>query len=82
MARGMTVDTTAHQKLVEILTKARRRAKLQQLALAKLLDTSQTWVARIENGERRIDVIEFVRIARVLGLDPVRVLTKIAKDVK
>lgn len=82
MARCMTVDTTAHQKLIVILTKARHKAKLRQLALAKMLGTSQTWVARIERGERRIDVIEFVQLARVLRLNPTRVLAKIAKDVK
>ncbi|MEO5567493.1 MAG: XRE family transcriptional regulator, partial [Gemmatimonadaceae bacterium] len=31
----------------------------------------QSFVAKYEGGERRIDVIEFIAIARALGADPV-----------
>ena len=33
-----------------------------------------------ENGQRRVDVLEFVRIVQALGLDPKRVFGDIVKD--
>jgi hypothetical protein len=32
----------------------------------------QSFIAKYEGGERRIDVIEFIAIARALGADPVK----------
>ncbi len=47
-------------------------AGVRQQALAKKLGRPQSFVAKYEGGERRIDVVEFVTIARALGRDPVR----------
>jgi hypothetical protein len=43
------------------------------------LKTSQTVIARIEIGERRIDVIEFIDLARVLRIDPREVVTQLMR---
>jgi len=32
----------------------------------------QSFIAKYEGGERRIDVVEFIAIARALGADPVK----------
>ena len=42
------------------------------------LDTTQKF-AKIEGGERRIDVIEFLHIARALGFDASRAIRAIEK---
>ena len=39
-----------------------------------LISDTDTFVAKIERGERRIDVIEFIAIARAIGRDPMRLL--------
>ena len=39
----------------------------------------QSAIARIERGQRRVDVIEFVQLAMVIGFDPVRVLSHIVR---
>jgi len=44
---------------------------------AKRLKTSQTVIARIEIGEHRIDVIEFIDLARALRIDPREVLSQL-----
>ena len=41
-------------------------------ALAKKLGRPQSFIAKYEGGERRIDVVEFIAIARALGADPVK----------
>ena len=43
---------------------------MTQRDLAKRLKRPRSFVGRMEAGERRIDVIEFIEIARVLGADP------------
>jgi len=43
------------------------------------LKTSQTVIARIESGERRVDVVEFIDMARALRLDPRDVLSELMK---
>lgn len=51
-------------KLQEILRRARESAGLTQAALAARLRKPQSFVAKYEIGERRLDVIELVRVLR------------------
>ena len=68
-----------HRALCAALVAARKTAGFSQHELALRLKTSQTVIARIEIGERRIDVIEFIDLARVLRLDPREVLTQLMR---
>tara|TARA_R110001606_G_scaffold180967_1_gene327658 strand:- start:254 stop:499 length:246 start_codon:yes stop_codon:yes gene_type:complete len=61
-----TLRTPAHRKLVQELKKARREAGLSQQQVADLLGVPQSYVAKIELGERRIDVIEFLKFVEAL----------------
>lgn len=63
-----------HRRLCELLIAARRSADLTQEAVARRLDKPQSFVAKYENGERRIDVIELIRIAKALDADPVEIV--------
>jgi transcriptional regulator with XRE-family HTH domain len=56
------------------LVGARKAAGLTQQALARLLKKPQSFVAKYEGGERRLDVVEFVAIARALGADPLKLM--------
>lgn len=53
-----------------LLIQAREDAGLSQQELANLLGRHQTYVSKCERGERRIDVIEFLEIARAIGFNP------------
>lgn len=66
-----------HRALCAALVDARKQAGLSQHELALRLKTSQTVIARIEIGERRIDVIEFIDLARALRIDPRQVLAQL-----
>jgi transcriptional regulator with XRE-family HTH domain len=61
---------------LELLRAARKEAGLTQQALAEKLRRPQSFVAKYENGERRIDVIEFVALARALDVAPVTLLRR------
>lgn len=67
-----------HQKLISLLIAAREEAGLTQQQLANHLGRPQSFVAKYEGGERRIDVIEFLAIARALELDPARTVREIS----
>jgi len=60
----------------------REAAGFTQEKLAKRLRKSQSFVAKYEGGERRIDVIEFLEIAHALKADPVAVLRALIQRTK
>lgn len=60
------------------LTQARKDAGLSQAALAKTLRCQQSLIARIESGERRIDLVELVIVSRAIGINAFDLLDKIA----
>ena len=66
-----------HRALCATLLSARKAARLSQAELAVRLKTSQTAIARIESGERRIDVIEFIDLTRALRVDPKDILSQL-----
>lgn len=66
-----------HRALCATLVAARKTSKLSQHELARRLRTSQTVIARIEIGERRVDVVEFIDLARALKLDPRELLSQL-----
>jgi transcriptional regulator with XRE-family HTH domain len=72
-----TLRTRGHRQLVDILVAARKEARLTQRELAARLKRPRVFVGRYEARERRIDVIEFIEIARVLGADPRQLFAKL-----
>lgn len=64
------VSSPAYRAVADALTRARVRAGLTQRALALRLGRPPSLVANLELGERRIDVVELVRLAEALGEDP------------
>lgn len=60
---------------------ARKEAQLTQESVAKSLKKPQSFVAKYENGERRLDVIEFLLVAHVIGVDPCDIIRKISQKI-
>lgn len=48
---------------------------MTQADLAEHLGEYQSFVARLESGQRRVDVVEFIRIAEILEFNPAKALT-------
>lgn len=61
----------------DLLKEERKKAGLTQAKLAKKLRRPQSYVSKYERGDRRLDVIEFLEIARAVGFDPGEVLSKL-----
>ncbi|AKH87980.2 helix-turn-helix transcriptional regulator [Edwardsiella tarda] len=66
-----------YQSIIKTLKARRIELKITQAQLAQVLGKPQSFVSKIESGERRLDIIEFVHIARQLSLDLNAVLEKI-----
>jgi transcriptional regulator with XRE-family HTH domain len=81
-ARGIakSVHTAEQNTFCQLMIAARKKAGLTQADLAKRLKRPQSFVAKYEGGERRIDVVEFLTIVRAIGTDPVRFLRALMRQ--
>ncbi len=57
----------AYRRFLKKLKAARKEAGLTQLEVAAKLARPQSFVAKCESGERRIDVVELVLFAEIYG---------------
>ena len=58
-----SIYTKEYRKVIEKLKKARQEAGLTQVEVAKKLNKPQSYISKIERGERRIDIIELKKLA-------------------
>lgn len=64
-----SVHSEQYKKVLDWLIAARKDAGLTQQQVADQLSKPQSFVAKYEGGERRLDIVEFVEISRVLGVE-------------
>jgi transcriptional regulator with XRE-family HTH domain len=69
---GKTLNSRRHKSLVDLLVKRREVIGMTQAELAARLGQYQSFVARLESGQRRIDVVEFLELSEILGFDAVQ----------
>ena len=69
-----TIRSKGQVALCQAIVEARIKAGLGQEELAVRLKCHQSLVARIESGQRRIDVVKLVVLSRALGFAPSEVL--------
>jgi transcriptional regulator with XRE-family HTH domain len=69
-----SVHTAGQAAFCDLMIGARKTAGLTQRELAKRLRRPQSFVAKYEGGERRVDVVEFIEICRAIETDPNKLL--------
>ena len=74
-----TLESARHLALIDFLIKKRASAGMTQAELAARLGEYQSFVARLESGQRRVDVVEFLELAEILKFDSAVALQQIAK---
>jgi transcriptional regulator with XRE-family HTH domain len=76
-----SIFSDEYENFLKILIEARKKLNLTQQGLAVYLNKPQSFVSKYERKERRLDVIEFVIISKILGLDPCTVIQTIEKNI-
>ena len=64
--------------LLNLLKEARLSANLRQLDVAISLGKPQSYIAKIESGERKIDFIEVLDICKQIKLDPKNLVDRLS----
>jgi transcriptional regulator with XRE-family HTH domain len=60
-----TIFTKGHRYMVKQLIKARKKARLKQKDVAKRLGRTQSYISKIEAGQRRVDVVQLKEFAAI-----------------
>lgn len=72
-----SLHSVEYQYFRTLLVRAREEAGLTQAEVSARLGQPQSFIAKYEGGERRLDVVEFIKICRVLGVDPQSLLMQL-----
>lgn len=64
-----TIYSEGHKSLVSKLIEARVEKGLRQEDVAKLLDRTQSYISKIEAGQRRVDIIQLKEFAKIYKKD-------------
>jgi ribosome-binding protein aMBF1 (putative translation factor) len=62
---GKSIYSREYKGVVDKLKKARQGAGLKQEEVAAKLKKPQSFISKIESGERKLDIIELKQIARI-----------------
>ena len=76
---GRHLRSARHRALIAAIVEARDATGLSQREFAKKLNRTNNFVWRIEAGERKVDVLEFIEIAKAAGLDLLELLRRVLR---
>ena len=74
-----SLHTKPYQAFIAVMVLARKEANVTQHELARRIKKPQSFISKYERLERRLDVPEFIFVARALGLDPSKLLRRVDK---
>ena len=68
-----------NERLRRLLAIARKVRDLSQRDVARRIGQPPSYIGKIENGMRGVSVVEMVQIAKAIGVDPRKIITKLLK---
>ncbi len=72
-----SLHSDEYRSAIMLLVAARKGAGMTQQELAGRLGKPQSFVAKYERGERRLDIAEYLAIARAMDTDPRKLIAKL-----
>jgi transcriptional regulator with XRE-family HTH domain len=70
-----------YRPIPAMLVQMRKEAGLSQAQLAERLKKPPSFVAKIEQSERRLDLLEFYWICEACGFPPAQTIQKVLKSI-
>jgi len=77
-----TIHRLEYRSIVDWLVSKRQLAGLTQEQLARKLNRPQSFVSKIENRERRLDVVEFIELCKELKTSAKEIIDKLQLGIK
>ncbi len=78
---GRWVTSPSYRATVQVFVEARQTAGLTQRDLAARIGRTHSVIANIERGERQVDIVEFIAIARALEIDELELMRRVVAAV-
>jgi len=78
---GASIYTAEYRELLVLVRRLRQEAGLSQDRLAERLGHRQSWISKVESGERRLDLEELRQLCEVLDVDLMEVVGRWLKAI-
>lgn len=75
----MSLHDPAYAAFVTTLVELRSQSGMKQRDVAAALGWNQSIVSKIETRQRRIDVVELIRVTEAIGVDPIALVRQIQR---
>ncbi len=72
----------SYQAFLSFLRDERKSKGVTQVSLAEKLGNRQTFISKLENGERRLDVIELLEYLEAIGSDAATFVSQLKRQIK
>jgi transcriptional regulator with XRE-family HTH domain len=76
----MNKQDPRYEKLQSLLKELRKSKNIRQQELAELLGRPQSYVSKYEGGDRNIDLIELIDVAKSLDMEPTTVISDLVES--
>lgn len=76
---GRHLRSARHRALIGAIVEARKATRLSQREFAAKLKRTNNFVWRIEAGERQVNVLDFIEIAKAAGLEPAELMSRVMR---
>ena len=74
-----SLSSARQQRLAELLIRYREDARLNQAEVARALGRHQPFISNLESGQRRLDVVDLLDLADVIGFDPLELIRELTR---
>jgi len=69
MHKSKSIHNSRYNGLIKELIEERKRLKLSQIEVAALIQMTQSDISKIENSERRLDILELRDLLEIYSFD-------------
>ena len=77
-----SIYTREYEIVLRLLKEAREKAGITQVKLAKMLGQTQSFVSKVERGDRRLDIVQLRTLCHICGLTLLEFVERLEKELK